>query len=76
MLAGTTTIGLMLLPVGLLTVWAETFMGSNEDDPIDGTNEDDVVKGLGGDDQLNGLDGNDQIKGGNGEDMIDGRRRR
>ena len=73
-LAGTTMMLflLLLMPVGLLTVWAETFVGTNDDDSIDGTNEDDLIKGLGGDDELNGLDGNDQIKGGKGEDKIDG----
>ena len=31
----------------VVSVWAETFVGTNEDNSIDGTNEDDVITGLG-----------------------------
>jgi Ca2+-binding RTX toxin-like protein len=60
------------VPSAVTIAWADTFVGTNEDDSIDGTEEDDVILGLDGDDQLIGLEGDDNIIGGTGDDAIQG----
>ena len=55
-----------------LTVVANSFIGSDDDDLIVGTHGRDTIKGLGGDDNLAGMEGKDTIDGGKGNDNIAG----
>ncbi|MGH9990290.1 MAG: hypothetical protein ACREAS_07630, partial [Nitrososphaera sp.] len=55
LLAGTiTTMGLLLLPVGIVSVWAANFFGTSGPDTIAGTDNDDTIFGLEGNDKLSG----------------------
>jgi Ca2+-binding RTX toxin-like protein len=70
LLAGTITTGLLLLPVGIVNVWAANFFGTSGPDTIDGTDDDDTIFGREGNDNLSGKDGDDYVDGDGGNDEI------
>jgi serralysin len=78
LLAGTITTGL-LLPVGIVNVWAANFFGTSGPDTIAGSDNDDTIfgresndklSGKGGDDYIDGDGGNDEINDGLGSDVV------
>src|SRR5215212_7400272 len=66
-----TTIILLSSPVlGVVSVWADTFVGTSGPDTIVGTDDDDKIFGKKGNDNLRGESGDDYIKGNAGDDAI------
>src|SRR5215212_5457021 len=62
---------LLSLPaLGVVNVWADTFVGTSGPDTIVGTDDDDKIFGKKGNDNLRGESGDDYIKGNAGDDAI------